>query len=169
MAVRAILMRNFLFEIPSQVALAATHAGMFAEQRKVGLGVIKSRGGLRLMPTAGIVAGLACVGKRAAMRIGVARAAFLESEPNVFDKLCRLGCRRMAFHAGHKRVRTGKRVARLRVIESRRSLPLRIGVALQAVQSRDRKSTRLNSSHVAISYAVFCLKKKKKTYINNSE
>src|SRR5207253_10505329 len=29
--------------------------------------------------------------------------------------------------------------------------------------SKDRKSTRLNSSHVAISYAVFCLKKKKKT------
>src|SRR6266511_6014593 len=28
---------------------------------------------------------------------------------------------------------------------------------------RDRKSTRLNSSHVKISYAVFCLKKKKKT------
>src|SRR5438874_9770263 len=29
---------------------------------------------------------------------------------------------------------------------------------------RDRKSTRLNSSHVEISYAVFCLKKKKKNY-----
>src|SRR5699024_12806981 len=29
---------------------------------------------------------------------------------------------------------------------------------------RDRKSTRLNSSHVSISYAVFCLKKKKKYY-----
>src|SRR5437868_13182624 len=28
--------------------------------------------------------------------------------------------------------------------------------------SSDRKSTRLNSSHVSISYAVFCLKKKKK-------
>src|SRR2546426_8901172 len=28
---------------------------------------------------------------------------------------------------------------------------------------RDRKSTRLNSSHLVISYAVFCLKKKKKT------
>src|SRR5207253_11519600 len=28
---------------------------------------------------------------------------------------------------------------------------------------RDRKSTRLNSSHVAISYAVFCLKKKRKS------
>src|SRR5690606_41715552 len=31
------------------------------------------------------------------------------------------------------------------------------------VIERDRKSTRLNSSHVKISYAVFCLKKKKKT------
>src|SRR5207249_11700431 len=29
----------------------------------------------------------------------------------------------------------------------------------------DRKSTRLNSSHVSISYAVFCLKKKKETYV----
>src|SRR5688572_32071128 len=29
---------------------------------------------------------------------------------------------------------------------------------------RDRKSTRLNSSHSQISYAVFCLKKKKKQY-----
>src|SRR5690625_7079425 len=29
--------------------------------------------------------------------------------------------------------------------------------------NRDRKSTRLNSSHVAISYAVFCLKKQKRT------
>src|SRR5437773_3287379 len=28
----------------------------------------------------------------------------------------------------------------------------------------DRKSTRLNSSHITISYAVFCLKKKKKIY-----
>src|SRR5436309_12313676 len=31
-----------------------------------------------------------------------------------------------------------------------------------AARRRDRKSTRLNSSHVKISYAVFCLKKKKK-------
>src|SRR5438874_5143773 len=31
-----------------------------------------------------------------------------------------------------------------------------------AAPIRDRKSTRLNSSHVEISYAVFCLKKKKK-------
>src|SRR2546422_3653971 len=32
---------------------------------------------------------------------------------------------------------------------------------------RDRKSTRLNSSHGYISYAVFCLKKKKKTEARN--
>src|SRR5699024_11402199 len=32
----------------------------------------------------------------------------------------------------------------------------------QPAPERDRKSTRLNSSHVSISYAVFCLKKKKK-------
>src|SRR2546430_6501394 len=33
----------------------------------------------------------------------------------------------------------------------------------------DRKSTRLNSSHSQISYAVFCLKKKKKTYIQSTD
>src|SRR5271167_5122321 len=33
---------------------------------------------------------------------------------------------------------------------------------------RDRKSTRLNSSHVSISYAVFCLKKKKNNNNNNT-
>src|SRR5258705_4259850 len=32
--------------------------------------------------------------------------------------------------------------------------------------TRDRKSTRLNSSHLGISYAVFCLKKKKKKHEN---
>src|SRR5256886_12719046 len=35
----------------------------------------------------------------------------------------------------------------------------------QTAQSADRKSTRLNSSHSQISYAVFCLKKKKKASI----
>src|SRR5205814_10603963 len=34
------------------------------------------------------------------------------------------------------------------------------------LEFRDRKSTRLNSSHLGISYAVFCLKKKKKTTNN---
>src|SRR5437879_11394529 len=40
-------------------------------------------------------------------------------------------------------------------------------VALQSAGT-DRKSTRLNSSHRCISYAVFCLKKKKKTKKRNT-
>src|SRR5207248_10410300 len=42
-----------------------------------------------------------------------------------------------------------------------------VGIALDR-RERDRKSTRLNSSHRTISYAVFCLKKKKKTYTRNT-
>src|SRR3712207_7174294 len=38
-----------------------------------------------------------------------------------------------------------------------------LGHAQAGHQEQDRKSTRLNSSHANISYAVFCLKKKKKT------
>src|SRR3712207_7901927 len=46
----------------------------------------------------------------------------------------------------------------------------RVGVCFQIAlacreQREDRKSTRLNSSHANISYAVFCLKKKKKNHI----
>src|SRR5438874_8256964 len=39
------------------------------------------------------------------------------------------------------------------------------GIGPSKAKIQDRKSTRLNSSHVEISYAVFCLKKKKKTTI----
>src|SRR4051794_41319082 len=38
--------------------------------------------------------------------------------------------------------------------------------AAGALHAEDRKSTRLNSSHPSISYAVFCLKKKKKKKTN---
>src|SRR5437667_8963662 len=38
---------------------------------------------------------------------------------------------------------------------------LALGLLLLAIFTIDRKSTRLNSSHITISYAVFCLKKKK--------
>src|SRR5690625_1624139 len=36
-------------------------------------------------------------------------------------------------------------------------------------ENQDRKSTRLNSSHVAISYAVFCLKKKTNTHVAHED
>src|SRR3712207_8961735 len=38
----------------------------------------------------------------------------------------------------------------------------------KVARNKDRKSTRLNSSHANISYAVFCLKKKKKLLIKSS-
>src|SRR2546427_1892167 len=43
------------------------------------------------------------------------------------------------------------------------------GQAVRPAEQLDRKSTRLNSSHSQISYAVFCLKKKKKTYSHTSQ
>src|SRR3989442_6000238 len=39
------------------------------------------------------------------------------------------------------------------------------GVKIRLAPQADRKSTRLNSSHVRISYAVFCLKKKKENRV----
>src|SRR5256885_13165188 len=44
-----------------------------------------------------------------------------------------------------------------------RFVPVPAPVPASLPEQRDRKSTRLNSSHLVISYAVFCLKKKKKT------
>src|SRR5207249_9144276 len=48
----------------------------------------------------------------------------------------------------------------LKTCRGRRRGRFRSGPATCARRDRDRKSTRLNSSHVSISYAVFCLKKK---------
>src|SRR6266702_75937 len=42
----------------------------------------------------------------------------------------------------------------------RKPLPVVKGLNVACIASADRKSTRVNSSHVAIPYAVFCLKKK---------
>src|SRR5262245_65174405 len=67
--------------------------------------------------------------------------------------------------------------ARRRWIDRRRGCGLRPDRELGDQQpgranQADRKSTRLNSSHLGISYAVFCLKKKKKkkkTYDNDEK
>src|SRR2546429_1846036 len=60
-----------------------------------------------------------------------------------------------------ERPRSNKAKARLRRSSNRSALPLGLGTG-------DRKSTRLNSSHGYISYAVFCLKKKKKVTYRTS-
>src|SRR2546422_7178484 len=48
-----------------------------------------------------------------------------------------------------------------------RAVPTHRGAHRNLSSRRDRKSTRLNSSHGYISYAVFCLKKKKKKETNH--
>src|SRR5256885_9504943 len=59
--------------------------------------------------------------------------------------------------------RSGRRLQRPRRDEGVRGRQEVLVVTARSVELRlDRKSTRLNSSHLVISYAVFCLKKKKK-------
>src|SRR5688572_32119837 len=71
-------------------------------------------------------------------------------------------------YLAHVRVRWTRGAGLLRVAadyKRRLRIPAQIAPKLTGNRSRrlDRKSTRLNSSHSQISYAVFCLKKKKKT------
>src|SRR5699024_12591209 len=55
------------------------------------------------------------------------------------------------------------------LLPRRRARPARRGGrGVPVVPALDRKSTRLNSSHVSISYAVFCLKKKKNESVSNT-
>src|SRR5437870_6738122 len=49
---------------------------------------------------------------------------------------------------------------------TRRASPVAQCILVIVLSRKDRKSTRLNSSHVAISYAVFCLKKKNTQSMN---
>src|SRR5204862_8300548 len=66
------------------------------------------------------------------------------------------GANSSCFRVGHCQARTLAR-ARNEVFRGR---PALVRGRRPVVRGRDRKSTRLNSSHVEISYAVFCLKKK---------
>src|SRR5699024_11928186 len=65
--------------------------------------------------------------------------------------------------AAHKRDKTfdGYSFVRCKTVEEMDILESELIVRLQPKYNGDRKSTRLNSSHVSISYAVFCLKKQK--------
>src|SRR5438477_7224127 len=54
---------------------------------------------------------------------------------------------------------------RLEVGTTSDSVEVKADAETDVVPTSDRKSTRLNSSHMSISYAVFCLKKKKKITI----
>src|SRR5256885_12797458 len=70
----------------------------------------------------------------------------------------RRGARERRSHDARRARGRARRAQGARAQRQRRAAPPRVDL-------RDRKSTRLNSSHLVISYAVFCLKKKKKTIV----
>src|SRR3712207_7033684 len=87
---------------------------------------------------------------------------------SLHDALPISGRRRRAGHRVVQRPapRDGGEVLGGRGVDGRREPPRgRPAVALAVHVPEDRKSTRLNSSHANISYAVFCLKKKKTSFI----
>src|SRR5438034_3729575 len=61
---------------------------------------------------------------------------------------------------GHVAARRRLVEAAVRLVDDHRAHIVAVGQIVNET-NRDRKSTRLNSSHTVISYAVFCLKKKK--------
>src|SRR5256885_10782986 len=72
------------------------------------------------------------------------------------------------FRSAHDTVELGDHLqgrlpAEAREMTANRQVAGDAALAQCAHELGDRKSTRLNSSHLVISYAVFCLKKKKKT------
>src|SRR5204862_6230508 len=71
-------------------------------------------------------------------------------------------------HRHRRRNGIGEDDGRALDLRPRRQRPHRVDLARLLLPQLDRKSTRLNSSHVEISYAVFCLKKKKKRKHNHS-
>src|SRR6266566_7559699 len=103
----------------------------------------------------------------AALHRGLELAAQVRDEGlhrlGVAGEFCRArvnsGCER-----GHRRTlsASSRTAAGRSAYAGFRSCPPRSRRAWRRADIADRKSTRLNSSHLVISYAVFCLKKKKK-------
>src|SRR5690349_11111224 len=89
--------------------------------------------------------------------------------PRAIDSL---GCARRPVSVHHSVSSPRDDALRGHPLSARGSAGRRIGTSAalaggDAAERGDRKSTRLNSSHVEISYAVFCLKKKKYNFVNS--
>src|SRR5947207_11621233 len=84
------------------------------------------------------------------------------SEPRWRDARRRLVVARTARHGAARR--RHRRFVAGRCREFRRGGVVAAAVLRARQRVRDRKSTRLNSSHTVISYAVFCLKKKREIH-----
>src|SRR3712207_7845024 len=71
------------------------------------------------------------------------------------------------FRSGTQLPRTSRRIPHHRPIDFLHRTEIHGDTGRLAAAGGDRKSTRLNSSHANISYAVFCLKKKKKPELSH--
>src|SRR5699024_11983071 len=78
-----------------------------------------------------------------------------------------LHCSYTGTRGGFHRSSAGRCGCRRTATRSRRGRRCRQKWTVRCIRREDRKSTRLNSSHVSISYAVFCLKKKRKIHITD--
>src|SRR5690625_6976519 len=92
-------------------------------------------------------------GTSSADRLGRARADRHSRDDGRCD-----GCRPVAAAPAHGEAEVAENLPGTRRVLIRR--PVQAADQVSGRMGEDRKSTRLNSSHVAISYAVFCLKKK---------
>src|SRR5437870_9213449 len=80
---------------------------------------------------------------------------------DLYDEYChgRIDRREFLQRAGVLTVGGGSALAMAEALLPRYALAQTISFTDQRIKAKDRKSTRLNSSHVASSYAVFCLRK----------
>lgn len=132
-AVRALLVGHGLLELRRAVTLAAWHGRVFSLERVLCFGVVKFSGERKRFPSAGVVTILARGGKGSAVRIGVARGAFVESDAGKLHHFFRAAGRAVTFLAGDWFVPSGERVARLRVVEARERFPAVHVVAALAI------------------------------------
>src|SRR5258708_22367880 len=84
---------------------------------------------------------------------------YIHFQPKYVFAAIDAGCAAVRVNPGNIKAFDDK-VAEIARAASAAGIPIRIGVNAGSLE--DRKSTRLNSSHQIISYAVFCLKKKNK-------
>ncbi len=133
MAVHAFRKRYRRLEVPMRVAVAACHGRMFAQQRKLCLGMIESLQLSNAVPVRRVMARLTGGAKTTLVRIRMTRRAFCKRNPCVFHVWLCIGDGRVALSAGRFFVRAGQREFRLGVVKERRRLPTLDRVAARAI------------------------------------
>ena len=157
-AIGALPVRHRLFEICRAVTLVALHGRMFSFQRVICFRMVKFPGERNGFPSAGVVAALTGGDEGAAVRIGVARGAFVEGHAGELHHFFRSAARQVTFLAGHMFMAPGERIARLRVVEARERFPavhvvaalaiapelaaVRIGMADEAIARQSEEGAR---------------------------